>query len=164
MDAMRDDRASYFTAWDKVNGKWGHNLEEARRKFLEDATVTDGVVRWNSNNAVPPLGILQHWMDLGLPFDFDKSRLAQEQDTARFIAQYRKTYKGPSAGGTWACTMSWTKGAPPWVGWCSGTHGTGTPTCSRRPAWGRRWTMGACPGVTRPGLFSGGWTPRGGDA
>ena len=67
--------------------------QEAERliaKFETDATVTDGVVRWDSNNRVPPSDILELWRHVGKVFDFDKSYATQQADQDADIADYRR--------------------------------------------------------------------------
>ncbi len=72
---------------------------EARRvaaQFSTDATVTDGVVRWNSNGRVPPIEILDLWSDLGLEFAYLTSANARDSEEMAFLADYRARYTGPS--------------------------------------------------------------------
>jgi hypothetical protein len=68
--------------------------EEAERmdkKFDTDATVTGGVVRWNSNNNIPSRDILEFWQYFNKDFDFDKTLEVSEQETANFFKQYRES-------------------------------------------------------------------------
>ncbi len=67
-------------------------------RFQTDATVTDGVVRWVSNNSVPPQDILDLWQHLGFVFDMKASQAAHEADTSAFLAAYRAANaNGPGA-------------------------------------------------------------------
>ena len=66
-------------------------------QFETDASVVDGVVRWNSNNRVPPLEFLELWNHLGKDFDFEKSKKVSDVETDAFLAEYRRNYRGPSA-------------------------------------------------------------------
>jgi hypothetical protein len=55
-------------------------------------------VRWNSNNNVPFDDMLEAFQQLGwiTQQERDNSRAARNADTARFLADYRKNYRGPS--------------------------------------------------------------------
>lgn len=68
----------------------------AREHFAQDAVVVDGVVRWTSNNAVPPREARAHWARLGLPFDDAKSEAAYQTDLAALTAAYRKHWQPPT--------------------------------------------------------------------
>lgn len=64
-----------------------YNTAEA---FDAKATVdAQGVVRWLSNDSVPPGDILLAWARLGLPFDHEASKAAADRETRAIIAQYR---------------------------------------------------------------------------
>lgn len=54
------------------------------------ATITDGVIRWNSNNNVPPDDIIEFAVFLGLPVDPAKCKVANDEDTKVFLAAYRQ--------------------------------------------------------------------------
>ncbi len=58
--------------------------------FFTGATVgNDLVVRWNSNNHVPPQEILDLWQHLGFIFDMAASRRQRIADQTEFLVQYR---------------------------------------------------------------------------
>jgi hypothetical protein len=59
-------------------------------QFSTDATVTDGVVRWNSNGRVPPQDILDFWAYLGFAFDVTKSKTVRDEETVLFLSDYRE--------------------------------------------------------------------------
>lgn len=67
--------------------------KELIQQFDTDATVVDGVVRWNSNNQVPPKDILELWDYIGKDFDIDKSLHASHIETTEFLKQYRESQK-----------------------------------------------------------------------
>ena len=67
--------------------------ERLEAKFESDATVTDGVVRWNANGSVPPADILVFWAHLGKPFDAEASERVRQAETDAFLAQYRESQK-----------------------------------------------------------------------
>ena len=57
------------------------------------------VARWKSNKHVPPKEVLSEFREAGL-IDSQieaTSDVARDVDTAAFVAEYRKVYKGPSA-------------------------------------------------------------------
>jgi hypothetical protein len=65
--------------------------------YTRATTDIDGVVRWDSNGSVPPADILAAWAALGLPFILEASTAAREADLATFLAEYRRSYTGPTA-------------------------------------------------------------------
>lgn len=64
---------------------------ELIEEFKTRATVRDGVVRWNSNNSVPPTEILNLWRHANHDFDYEKSMAAKDVDSSISIAEYRKS-------------------------------------------------------------------------
>ena len=58
---------------------------------FETGAHTDGdlVVRWDSNDRVPPQDILDLWQHLGFIFDMAASQAAHEADTKAFLTEYR---------------------------------------------------------------------------
>ena len=80
-----------------------HDLEYAAKQrdaFYIDETRSEfgPHVRWNSNNNVPFDDMLEAFQQLGwiTQQDRDNSRAARDADTARFLADYRANYRGPS--------------------------------------------------------------------
>ena len=63
-------------------------------QFENEATVIDGVVRWNSNDQVPPDEIIDFWAYLGKPFDCQLSRSTRQAELSAFLADYREQYAG----------------------------------------------------------------------
>lgn len=59
-------------------------------QFETDATVIDGIVRWNANATVPPKDVLLLWQHLGKPFSFEASLSTRQTETDAFIARYRE--------------------------------------------------------------------------
>lgn len=71
--------------------KWERERAESTAKNLkEDATITDGVIRWNTNNSVPPADIVEFAAYLGMPVDVEKSKVARDKDTDEFFKRYRE--------------------------------------------------------------------------
>ena len=77
-----DDKVVWFTDFDK-----------ARAEFNSKAYVVAGIVKWKSNNRVPPDGILDIWKELNLPFDFDKSVKTSEAQSRKILREYRESMK-----------------------------------------------------------------------
>lgn len=60
-------------------------------KFVTDATVgRDGVVRWNSNDRVPPQNVLDLWAGHGKIFDMAASQAVRDAETTAFLEEYRR--------------------------------------------------------------------------
>lgn len=79
------------------NGPYRGEAERLIADFDTQATVdAAGVVRWNSNNQVPPEDVLELWAHVGKPFNLEASKAARSADLDRFLAEYRARYKGPS--------------------------------------------------------------------
>lgn len=74
-------------------------IKEFGEQFNKEAHVVDGVVRWNSNNIVPPTDILQGFLQAGKEFNLEKSLKARDQEDTEFLKQYREAMKDytPSA-------------------------------------------------------------------
>jgi hypothetical protein len=68
-------------------------------QFDTKTDVRDGVVRWRSNDPVPPQACLDLWEFVGKPFDAEKSQQTRDSENAAFLASYRQTNTGvkPSA-------------------------------------------------------------------
>lgn len=62
----------------------------ARQMIEQDATIIDGVVRWNSNNRVPFDDMLEDASAQGLRFyiDLAKCREARQTENNAFITEY----------------------------------------------------------------------------
>lgn len=66
-------------------------------KFATDATVgRDGVVRWNSNNRVPPQEVLDLWAGHGKIFDMTASQSVRDEETSAAIEEYRRNMQNLS--------------------------------------------------------------------
>ncbi len=66
---------------------------EGIEKFLRDANVVDGIVRWNSNGNIPPSEVLVSWKRLGCPFDYDKSTELRGKEIENFLKSYAQQTK-----------------------------------------------------------------------
>lgn len=48
------------------------------------------MLRWKSNNSVPPQEVLDFWKYIGKRFNMTKSVAARERETKDFLKEYRK--------------------------------------------------------------------------
>lgn len=96
-----------------VDGQgWVTDYDKARRHWDRgEHTVTDGVVRWNSNSRVPPQDILEDWAELGLPFDIEASAAARDAELADFLADYRANPPEPTREEMFEMQAAFGKGA-----------------------------------------------------
>jgi len=72
-------------------------VERNSASLRNDATIKNGVIRWKSNNSVPPADLVDHAVKIGLPVNAAKSHATRDKETRAFLRQYRRNYKGPSA-------------------------------------------------------------------
>lgn len=66
--------------------------EEAERcanNLRNETTTSDGVIRWNSNNNIPPVECVALAAHIGLPVDVAKCTSVRDTETDQFIAEYR---------------------------------------------------------------------------
>jgi hypothetical protein len=59
-------------------------------RFEVGAYVIDGVVRWKSNDSVPPQDILELWKYEGKDFDYVKSVEERQAEMRKSIEEYKK--------------------------------------------------------------------------
>ncbi len=81
----------YVMAYEGKGSHWG--VGDAIRladKLRTEATVTDGVIRWNSNNRVPPEDCVALAVHIGLPVDLGATNAARMKETSDFLADYRR--------------------------------------------------------------------------
>lgn len=84
-------RSSYIDSWEAPRHDWERReAEVVAERFDTEATVTDGVVRWDSNGRVPPASVLEFWRYLEKPFDLDASTAARDHEQAEFLEEYRR--------------------------------------------------------------------------
>jgi len=69
------------------------NIEFAQKSSY---TITDGIVRWDSNNQVPPADMVEAIATFESSVDVAASKAAREEDNARFIAEYIKNQSNRS--------------------------------------------------------------------
>lgn len=63
------------------------NIEYAQKS---DYTITNGIVRWDSNNQVPPADMVEAIATFEDSVDVEASKAARQIDNAAFIEQYIK--------------------------------------------------------------------------
>lgn len=61
------------------------------KQFETDAYVVEGIVRWKSNDNIPPTDILEFWDHIGKSFDLEKSKSLDEEESTKFLEEYRKS-------------------------------------------------------------------------
>lgn len=88
----------YIAALNNSRAPYHREATRLADDFRTKATVADGVVRWDSNNHVPPLDIRHLWHHLGFVFDWAATQAAYDQDLRETLAAYRAANKnGPCA-------------------------------------------------------------------
>lgn len=71
--------------------------EDLAVKFDRDTYKVDGVLRWKSNNLVPPQDCLDFWKHIGKKFNMSKSTAARERDNKAFLKNYSRNQRPVSA-------------------------------------------------------------------
>jgi hypothetical protein len=66
------------------------DAERLRYAFDTDTIKVEGVLRWRSNNSVPPQDILDFWKHIGKRFNMSLSVAAREREQKAFLTSYRK--------------------------------------------------------------------------
>jgi hypothetical protein len=99
------DRKYAWSNFDRSVDGWVPDLKQAVEKFA-NAYISEGdfptdVVRWQSNDSIPPKDILWTWFQMYLIDEetFEGSLATSDDETAAFLADYREARKGyrPSA-------------------------------------------------------------------
>ena len=68
-----------------------HERERNIESLRTDATITDGIIRWNSNGHIPPAEYVRLAAEIGLPVDVDACTRQRNEETAAFFAEYRRS-------------------------------------------------------------------------
>lgn len=97
---MTDYVAAYMNSMSHYNGE----AIRLAASIRNDATITDGVIRWNSNGRVPPMDVVAfaaHLNTIGSlhqTVSVDASAAARDAETSAFLAEYRAARaNGPTA-------------------------------------------------------------------
>ncbi len=85
----------YRTAINGPDNFYRREAQQVAAKLPTDATIMNGVMRWKSNNNVPPQEIIDLAAFLGFGVDAEKCGLARDADTKAFLDAYRASYTGP---------------------------------------------------------------------
>jgi len=96
---MKRTTTPCFTKFDQATRTWGLDLEKAYLGFKE-AYVVAGVLRWKSNDHVPPQDCLEDFRAIGCGgFDMEACRSAREAEQTAFLADYaaKERNRKPSA-------------------------------------------------------------------
>jgi len=84
----------YVEAYQGKGSHWAvGDAVRLAEKLRTEATVTDGVIRWNSNERVPPEDCVALAVHIGLPVDLDATNEARTKETSDFLADYRRREK-----------------------------------------------------------------------
>lgn len=87
------------------------NAENLALKFDTDTVKIEGVIRWKSNNHVPPQEVLDFWKFIGKRFNMQKSIAARKKDDDAFFANYRANQQPVTAEQRNEMTAAFGKGA-----------------------------------------------------
>lgn len=74
---------------------WVFDEEKAMAAFINDAYVVRGIVRWSSNDSVPPRDVMADWDSLGVEFDYWKSVAVREDEVCASLKEYSNRSPSP---------------------------------------------------------------------
>lgn len=77
------------------NSLWAKYARRLVVKLRTEATITDGIIRWDSNGAVPPGDCLALAAHIGLPVNLAACKAVSDRETDAFLTDYRKRNSGP---------------------------------------------------------------------
>lgn len=89
----------YITALESGTGPYYREAAALFANLHTENTRFDpatGVIRWASNDRVPPADVVEFFAYLDEAIDVDACAAARDADTAAFLAEYRAIYTGPS--------------------------------------------------------------------
>ena len=73
-------------------------VQEAVKHAAEAATVNeDGAIAWKTNGRYLPDDYCEKLEFAGFPFSREATRAARDAQVAKELAEYRRSYKGPTA-------------------------------------------------------------------
>ena len=94
MDTERMERTNgLIQRWLGKQGEfWKGEAEKSVKSYFEETSTVDGVIRWNSNDRVPPTELLELWAYVGIldRYVYYKSIEVQEREQAASIQQYKE--------------------------------------------------------------------------
>lgn len=88
----------YISMYNRANrNRWEDaEIERLIRRCRRDATYLNGIMRWNSNDSVPPQDIVDLAAHLGFPVNAGACREVRDYEMEETLREYRKNYTGPS--------------------------------------------------------------------
>ena len=66
------------------------DAERMRSKVETDAVYCDGIMRWKSNDRIPPIKCVAMAAHIGMPVDVVKCTAFRDSETSAFLQLYRK--------------------------------------------------------------------------
>lgn len=87
----------YALAYDSPHHRDHRDAKRIARDLLTGTTVKGGVIRWNSNNRVPPAECVQLADHIGIMVDFAACDAARSQEVSDFLSAYRANPPVPTA-------------------------------------------------------------------
>lgn len=87
---------SYLKDYLGTNKHFKKDAERIIDMFDTDAYTVNGIVRWKSNNSIPPRDVLDLWFYVGKAFDINESIDLSDKETSIFLQDYRERMKNYS--------------------------------------------------------------------
>lgn len=80
------------------NHPFRSDAERLLNGFHTDINIKDGIIRWKSNDNIPPKEILEFWKYIGFAFNYNDCITLQERETQAFLNNYSQNRKSQSEG------------------------------------------------------------------
>ena len=91
------DMTDYITALGNPTNPYHREAKTLVEKLKHEATITNGVIRWNSNGSVPPVECVALAVHVRLPIDLAECTRVRDEETREFFNEYRKRNRGFSS-------------------------------------------------------------------
>lgn len=85
----------YISAYSDSRNPYHREARSLVVTLSDETTLTDGVLRWNSNSAVPPEDCVALALWCGMKVDVWACNLARQRELDEFLAEYRKIELSP---------------------------------------------------------------------
>lgn len=72
------------------------DAERLAQQFDTMTYKVDGIIRWKTNNAVPPQDVLDFWKHIGKRFNMAKSIAARNREEKEAIENYKRNQRPPT--------------------------------------------------------------------
>lgn len=72
-----------------ANAFFKKDAERVVEKLRNEATIMNGVIRWKSNERVPPMDCLELAVHIGLPINIEKCLMSSQAEIFDFLNNYR---------------------------------------------------------------------------